>query len=109
MLQKTKTMALIYGHVGEGNLHIRPLIRRENWSENLTLLADSIFKTVLAYNGTISGEHGSGRNRARYLRNEWGDKIYGYFKEIKSIFDPANLLNPEIMFTEDSLTKNLQF
>ncbi len=109
LLSTTKTSALIYGHAGEGNLHIRPLIKKDNWQEKIRLLADLFFSTALKYNGTISGEHGCGRNRSKYLRVEWGDKIYGYFQEIKNIFDPLNRLNPEVMFNEDDLTKNLQF
>jgi FAD/FMN-containing dehydrogenase len=43
-----------------------------------------------------------------YLRDEWGDKIYRYFSEVKMIFDPAGLLNPGVVFTCEDLTKNLK-
>ena len=102
------TIAVIYGHAGEGNLHVRPMIAKDNWEENLRSLSDLIFKAALNYGGTITGEHGLGRNRSMYLRNEWGDKVYGYFKRIKEIFDPEELLNPGVVFTSDDLTKNLR-
>jgi FAD/FMN-containing dehydrogenase len=108
VLEKFGTCAVFFGHAGEGNLHIRPMVRRENWEETIRELADQVFMTTLRFGGTITSEHGNGRNRSLYLRNEWGEKIYGYFKEIKQIFDPANNLNPDVFFTTDDITKNLQ-
>jgi glycolate oxidase len=108
ILKSFKTIAVIYGHAGEGNLHIRPMVSRENWRENLRSLSNMFFTAALKAGGTITGEHGLGRNRSMYLRIEWGDKIYQYFVEIKKIFDPAGLLNPGVVFTSEDLTKNLQ-
>ena len=108
ILESFGTTAVIYGHAGEGNLHIRPMINKENWQENLKNLSDLIFKAALKAGGTVTGEHGLGRNRSKYLLNEWGDKIYRYFVEVKKIFDPAGLLNPGVVFTSDDLTKNLE-
>lgn len=107
ILDRFGTVAVIYGHIGEGNLHIRPMIGLENWEENLRSLSNLIFEAALKAGGTITAEHGLGRNRSKYLRDEWGDKIYGYFKQIKKIFDPKGLLNPDVVFTSDDLTKNL--
>ena len=78
-LASSGTIAVIYGHAGEGNLHIRPMIGVENWKENLRNLSNLIFETALNIGGTITAEHGLGRNRSRYLREEWGDKLYNYF------------------------------
>jgi len=108
ILDRFGTVAVIYGHAGEGNLHIRPMINVENWEENLRRLSTLIFEATLKAGGTITGEHGLGRNRSMYLRYEWGDKIYGYFEQIKKIFDQKGLLNPDIVFTSDDLTKNLR-
>jgi len=108
ILDRFGTIAVIYGHAGEGNLHIRPMINVENWEENLKNLSNLIFEAALKAGGTITGEHGLGRNRSLYLRREWGDKIYGYFEQIKSIFDSKGLLNPDIVFTSADLTKNLE-
>ena len=107
-LKRFGTDAVIYGHAGEGNLHVRPMINVENWQENLRNLADIIFDAALKAGGTITGEHGLGRNRSVYLRREWGDKIYSYMVEIKKIFDPAGLMNPGVVFTSDDLTINLE-
>ncbi len=77
---------MIYGHAGEGNLHIRPMISVENWEETLRNLSSLIFDAALKAGGTITAEHGLGRNRSSYLRKEWGDKIYRYFLEVKEDF-----------------------
>jgi FAD/FMN-containing dehydrogenase len=108
VLERSGTIAVIFGHAGEGNLHIRPMVRTENWQDALRGLSDAIFRAALRYGGTISAEHGLGRNRSKYLRDEWGEGIYNYFKEIKKIFDPKDLLNPGVVFTSQDLTKNLR-
>jgi FAD/FMN-containing dehydrogenase len=100
---------VVYGHVGEGNIHIRPLIEKKGWKESMKELADLLVKAAFKYKGTVTGEHGSGRNRSFYIREEWGDKIYEYFKEIKMIFDPDDLLNPGVMLTDSDITDNLEF
>jgi glycolate oxidase len=101
--------AVIYGHIGEGNIHVRPLIDREGWEDRLRRLAATVFRTTLAYGGTITGEHGAGRNRSRYLREEWGDIGWRYFREIKEIFDPRGMLNPGVFFGSGEVTDHLQF
>lgn len=101
--------AIMYGHVGEGNLHVRPYIHKEGWKDITTRLADRCFRTVLEHEGTITGEHGMGRNRSRYLCEEWGKKACAYFREIKQIFDPMGLMNPGVVFTETDLTEHLRF
>jgi FAD/FMN-containing dehydrogenase len=100
---------VVYGHVGEGNIHIRPLIEKEGWKKKMKVLADLLVKAAFKYGGTVTGEHGSGRNRSFYIKEEWGDKIYGYFKEVKEIFDPQDLLNPKVMLSDTDITENLEF
>jgi glycolate oxidase len=100
---------VIYGHIGEGNIHVRPLIDREGWEDRLRRLAARVFRTTLAYGGSITGEHGAGRNRSRYLRDEWGDIGWGYFREIKELFDPCGVLNPNVVFGSGEVTEHLQF
>jgi FAD/FMN-containing dehydrogenase len=100
---------VVYGHMGEGNIHIRPLIEKEGWKEMMKDLAGLLVQAALRYGGTVTGEHGSGRNRSFYIREEWGDRIYGYFKEVKDIFDPQDLLNPKVMLSDFDITENLEF
>ncbi|MGA1793830.1 MAG: FAD-binding oxidoreductase [Thermoplasmatota archaeon] len=109
IFKEEKVPVVIYGHIGEGNLHIRPLIDRENWRSDMRRIGEKCFKAAFKYNGTVAAEHGTGRNRAEFFREEWGDRIYGYFKEVKKLFDPLNLLNPGVMFSEKDFTEDLEF
>ncbi|MGD0816956.1 MAG: FAD-binding oxidoreductase [Methanomassiliicoccales archaeon] len=104
-----RVQVIMYGHVGEGNLHVRPYIHREGWEELTKRLADKCFRAVLENDGTITGEHGMGRNRSKYLCEEWGKRACAYFQEIKQMFDPEGLLNPGVVFTESDLTEHLRF
>jgi FAD/FMN-containing dehydrogenase len=100
---------IIYGHVGEGNLHLRPMIERDGWKEKVERVAERCFSTAFRYGGTIAAEHGSGRNRAAFIRREWGDRIYSYFRRIKELFDPEDMLNPGVMFSTKQVTDDLEF
>jgi glycolate oxidase len=101
--------AIIYGHAGEGNLHMRPLIERAGWRERVHRVADGCYEAALRRGGTLTAEHGSGRNRAPFLEREWGERLYGYFRRVKAIFDPEDLLNPEVMFSQRDFTAQLEF
>lgn len=100
---------IIYGHIGEGNLHVRPLIGKEHWKEDLHRVGDRCFKAVFKYNGTVAAEHGVGRNRAVLMKEEWGEAVYGHFLAVKRLFDPENMLNPDVMFSDTDITEGLVF
>ncbi len=102
--------ALIYGHAGSGNLHLRPLfdLTLPDLPGRVRELADAVYGTVLRHGGTVTAEHGMGPLRAPWLRREWGDALYGYMQEVKLIFDPDDLLNPGVMFSNRSITENMR-
>jgi len=106
---KNRIEAVIFGHAGEGNLHLRPVIDNKDWKNKVKKIANACYSTAFKYGGTVTAEHGTGRNKAPYIRKEWGSAVYSYFKEIKKIFDPEGLLNPGIMFSEDDITKNMKY
>jgi FAD/FMN-containing dehydrogenase len=111
IFKKYKLLAGMYGHVGSGTVHLRPMINLKDPKhiEMIPHLVNDVYETLFKYGGTITGEHGMGRNRTMYLEKEWGNKINNYFKEVKyEIFDPEDLLNPDIMFCSGcSITDNL--
>lgn len=102
-------LAPIYGHAGDGNLHLRPLVdmSRPDLSTLLDEVATAIYKLVLHYEGTITGEHGVGRQRARYLSHELPQELYSFMKRIKSAFDPQGICNPESLFESQQITEHL--
>ena len=87
---------VIYGHAGNGNLHTRPIIdtKSDNELEILNSLAAEVFKKVISYGGTISGEHGDGIGRTKYIEFMYGLPIVAIFEQIKKIFDPKYIMNP---------------
>ncbi len=106
-----KIVSAIYGHAGSGNLHIRPMLNL-NDPKNIDLLpglVDRVYDAVFKYNGTMTGEHGMGRLRTMFLEKEWGEPIYGYMRKIKEIFDPRDLLNPEVMFSDREIADDIKY
>ena len=87
---------VIYGHAGNGNLHLRPIIDiNSKKSESLmNAIADNVFRHVVKLHGSISGEHGDGLVRTKYIPLMYGAKMYDIFKQIKLIFDDKQILNP---------------
>jgi glycolate dehydrogenase FAD-linked subunit len=85
-----------YGHLGDGNLHTRPIMDLESSSELelMKSLADRVFAKVIQQRGTISGEHGDGLARLDYIPQVYGGPIFSLFKKVKKLFDPNYLLNP---------------
>jgi len=96
MLDAAKIMYTISGHLGDGNLHIIPLmnIKDPKEREKIWDLTPKIYDLVLSYRGSISAEHNDGLIRSPYLQHEFGDQLYELFSEIKKIFDPQGIFNP---------------
>ena len=82
---------VIYGHAGNGNLHIRLI---SNSKCNLDKLHKEFFSFVISLDGTISGEHGDGIARSKYLKLQYSPQLLQKFKQIKKQFDPSGILNP---------------
>ena len=87
---------VFYGHVGDGNLHTRPLIDMDSKSEVelIERLAQQVFDRVIRTGGTITGEHGDGIARVKYIPSMYGNEIFSIFLQVKEIFDPKFILNP---------------
>lgn len=86
----------VAGHIGDGNFHIIPLmdLHDEKTKAILTDLSEKVYPLVIAYGGSISGEHNDGLVRTPYLTQQFGPEMVGLFEEVKDIFDPNNLFNP---------------
>lgn len=96
ILSKYKIMYTIAGHVGDGNFHIIPLmdLRKAESVEIIKELSDTVYKLVLDFKGTITGEHNDGLIRSSYLPMMYGSEMMKLFEETKRIFDPLNIFNP---------------
>jgi len=95
---------VIFGHAKDGNLHF--LINQSfNTQENIkqfdNFTRDLVRLVTEKYDGALKAEHGSGRNMAPFVEVEWGAEAYAIMRDIKSLFDPDNLLNPNVLINPD--------
>lgn len=91
-------------HAGDGNLHPNFIFQEEEVPEHIWAAADALFREAVALGGTLTGEHGVGLLKSRWLRDELGDEQWRLQREIKAVFDPKNILNPGKVFDPESLT-----
>ena len=94
----------IYGHALEGNFHfiINQSFDSDREVQRYKDMINDVGELVVTrYDGSLKAEHGTGRNMAPYVEFEWGTKAFEVMKRIKSIFDPACILNPGVIFNDD--------
>lgn len=92
---------VIYGHAGDGNVHMHPVcenISKETWEEKLPVLLADIYRAGISFGGAISGEHGIGIAKKPYLSIQIDEPLLALMKRIKQAFDPDNILNPGKIF-----------
>ena len=99
-----------YGHVGAGELHLRPSLNLSDPNEikKLRGISLSVAKLVKKYQGSLSGEHGDGRLRSEHLRMMFGDEVYELLRDIKRTFDPNNIFNPGKIVDPVSMSEHLK-
>ncbi|QTX05077.1 FAD-binding oxidoreductase [Agromyces archimandritae] len=90
----------VVAHAGDGNLHPNFVFEGETVPPKVWEAADAMFRTAVELGGTLTGEHGVGVLKRRWLADELGDDSYGLQRRIKAVFDPAGILNPGVMFAE---------
>ena len=100
-LQKTSGLKVVsFGHAGDGNIHCNIMYNKadENESKRAKKAVDELFNATLSLGGTITGEHGVGITKKKYLAQEVGATQIELMKGIKKVFDPQNILNPGKIF-----------
>ena len=87
---------VMYGHVGDGNMHTRPMIDLGSGPETelMERIAHKVFARVIGSGGTITGEHGDGLGRVGYIEMMYGKSMTSLFSKVKKLFDPEFILNP---------------
>ena len=107
--RKYKTKAILYGHVGNGNLHVR-LIGDRNDLRKIKETSTEYFAEILKIGGVITAEHGDGFARSEFIKRQYGSKNYKVFKEIKNYFDPFEIMNPnKIISKKSTIIQNLHY
>jgi FAD/FMN-containing dehydrogenase/Fe-S oxidoreductase len=104
---------LIYGHFGDGCVHVRidfPFSAgpRPDAPGRFREFVVSAAHLAAKYGGSMSGEHGDGRARGELLPFMYTPEAIGTFAAVKAIFDPGNLLNPGVLVDPVPLDKDLR-
>jgi len=93
------TDAVVFGHAGDGNVHVNPLIdvTRPDWRERVRRILEATVDLVASLGGTLAGEHGDGRVRAVYHERVFGPDAARAFRTVKERLDPSGILNPGVV------------
>lgn len=87
-----------FGHAGDGNLHIyicRDALDEQTWQQKLALAFDKLYHRAQQMQGLVSGEHGIGYAKRRYLKRQASEAELALMRGIKQVFDPNGILNPD--------------
>ncbi|MBL8159202.1 FAD-binding protein [Candidatus Saccharibacteria bacterium] len=103
LLEKYHLEMAVWGHAGDANLHVQPLMDLSQLSDRQRLmkLMTEYNALVIKLGGIISAEHNDGRLRAPFLQAQHGDDMLAVFKQVKKLFDPYGILNPGVKFGTD--------
>lgn len=99
---KNNLLVCLMGHVGDGNIHPNiPLdLNNEDDVKNYAKAKDEIHQLAIDLGGTLSGEHGIGCEKSKYMTNAIDDVTLEYMMKIKNVFDEKNILNPNKIFPD---------
>ena len=98
--------AVIFGHAKDGNIHFL-LTERFDTAEGVARYAavtDEIVDLVLTNGGTLKAEHGTGRIMAPFIERQYGAELTDVMRTLKALCDPAGVLNPGVIITDDEQT-----
>ena len=87
-----------FGHAGDGNLHVyvcKDALDDQRWSSIVTTVMDALYERAIQENGAVSGEHGIGHAKKEYLKTSVGKTQIALMRNIKAVFDPNGILNPD--------------
>jgi glycolate oxidase len=87
-----------FGHAGDGNIHLNITAADPAAEARVEAGVEAILRCVLGMGGTISGEHGIGMAKKRYLPLELSSTSIQLQKGIKRLLDPNLILNPGKIF-----------
>jgi glycolate oxidase len=97
-----RLLTATFGHAGDGNLHVNVLSDEDPNDARVRARIENalggIFRAALDLGGTLSGEHGIGIAKAKYMAWEQSPEVIAWQKRLKALFDPQDLLNPGKIF-----------
>jgi FAD/FMN-containing dehydrogenase len=98
MLNRNHVSAAVWGHAGDVNLHMQPLLDLSQVGDRQKVfrLQEEYYDLIIKLRGSTNGEHGEGRLQAPFLSKIYSPEMYELFQKIKQIFDPYGTLNPGV-------------
>ena len=110
VLKKLGLDSVFYAHIATGEIHFRPLINFKDPKdvELFNTLMNEVAALVKKYRGSMSGEHGDGRARGKFIPFMLGDQCYEMVKSVKKAWDPDNIFNPGKIVDTPPITENLR-
>jgi Fe-S oxidoreductase len=99
---------LLYGHFGDGCIHVRIDFPFRADTRRFRTFVEEAAALVASYGGSMSGEHGDGRARSELLRYMYSEPALDLFAQVKRIFDPGGLLNPGVIVAPASVDSDLR-
>jgi len=104
MFAEHQTRYVIFGHAGNGNVHVVPLMdpHEATFVARMAAMTEEAFELTWSLGGTITGEHGDGVLRAPYLRRQYPG-AYPVMRTVKRILDPDGILNPGNVISDETV------
>ncbi len=99
---------LVYGHFGDGCVHVRLDLPLEHQPRKLRPFLVAAAELVAGYGGSLSGEHGDGRARSELLPLMYSPEAIGLFERFKGLFDPDDRLNPGVVVAPRAVDADLR-
>ena len=111
ILKKHNQKSVFYAHIGDGELHLRPILdlKIEKDREMFHTITDEVATLVKKFRGSLSGEHGDGRVRGEFIKKMIGDKNYALICDLKKVWDPNNIFNPNKIVHTPKMNESLRY
>ena len=101
---QTSSIKLVgYGHLGDGNIHTNLLnldLEETIWNQEKERIIDNLMKYCVSIGGTLTGEHGIGLTKKKYMNLYFTEFEIALMRQIKKQVDPNLILNPSKMFND---------
>lgn len=108
LTREHKVDGMLYGHIGDGCIHVRLDLPIATAPERFRDFLTDAAHLVVGHGGSLSGEHGDGRARSELLEIMYSPEVRAVFAGYKALFDPANLLNPGVLVDPRPLDADLR-
>lgn len=99
---ETEVDLILFGHIGDGNIHINYIapssVDFQEFNDEARSIEIKVFELVSSYHGSVSAEHGVGLLKKKDLHFSRSEIEISYMKQIKKVFDPNGIMNPDKIF-----------